>query len=460
MKRWIAVILVIAALVAAWLIYTTQRDAAVTVAQGVTTAPAERADIDAIISATGSLMPERSLSLAFGTGGRVAEVLAAEGDIVTEGQALARLDTTDLELSLKQAQASLAVSEANLARASKAPTAEELASAEAAVAAAEAALARLSQGPTDIDVQLAELAVEQAKNSLYGAQGNRDALAGNPAAGGGSLATAQAQVLNAEIGVTVAELNRQKLTLPPDASTVRNAEAQLAQARSSLARLKALPSPEDVRVAEAQVQQAQVSVSLAENRLKDATLTAPFSGRLATLNVHVNDTVSPATPAGTLVDVSRFHLEVAIDETEIARIAVGQPAKVTLDAFPDAPVAGTVSRIDLLGTSAQGIVDYTVTIALEETSLELRPLMTAAIEVLVETRTSVIVVPNRALRRDSDGKYVEVVRGGALMRVGVETGISNDENTEIVSGLSEGEAVVINRPREGLLSASPFGGMR
>ena len=82
-------ILVIAGLVAAWLIYTTQRDAAVTVAQGVTTAPAERADIDAIISATGSLMPERSLSLAFGTGGRVAEVLAAEGDMVTEGQTLA-----------------------------------------------------------------------------------------------------------------------------------------------------------------------------------------------------------------------------------------------------------------------------------------------------------------------------------------------------------------------------------
>ncbi|HUT20529.1 MAG TPA: efflux RND transporter periplasmic adaptor subunit [Anaerolineae bacterium] len=431
-----------------------------TVAEGITTAPAERADIASFVTATGSLMPERSQALTFGIGGRVDEVLVTESQQIEEGQVLARLDTTDFDLSLKQAQASLAVSEANLARASKAATASELASAEAAVLAAEAALARMNQGPSDLDLQLAELSIAQAKNTLYGAQGNRDALAGNPAAGGGSQASAEAQVLNAEVGVTVAELNREKLLRPPDASTIRNAESQLAQAQANLARIKALPSPEDIRVAEAQVRQAQVSVAQAENRLQDTLVTAPFSGQVAALNLHVNDVVSPNTSVGTLVDVSRFHLDVAIDETEIADVSVGQIARLTLDAFPDAPIQGTVSRIDLLGSSTQGIAKYTVTIALEpsELEMELRPLMTAAIDILVEMRADVVVIPNRALRRDPDGMYVETVRAGALVRVGVEMGISNDDNTEILSGLEPGEQVVISRPREGLLALSPFGG--
>ncbi len=458
MKRWWIPILVIALVAGGWWAYSNLRGGQPAVAEGITTAPVVQADIDALISATGSLMPERSQALVFDTAGRVTEVLVNEGDQVQAGQVLARLDTADLTLSLQQAQAALAVSQANLARATTPPTDAELASAAASVTAAETALERLKAGPSEIDLQLAEMSISQAKNSLYGAQGNRDALAGNPAAGGGSLATAEAQVLNAEIGVKVAELNRDKLLLPPDASSLRSAEAQIAQARANLARLRALPSAEDVRVAEAQVAQSQVSVTLAQNRLADAELKAPHVGEIAALSLHTNDTASPGMSVGSLIDASRFHLDVAIDETEIAKVVVGQPARLTLDSYPGTPVTGTVSAIDLVGSNALGIVNYTVTIAIEPTSLELKPLMTAAIDILVDTRTNALVVPNRALLRDSRGKYVEVVRAGVVERVAVETGISNDENTEILSGLAAGDEVVITRPREGLLSMSPLGG--
>lgn len=458
MKRFLGIALVIVVVVGVWLVYTNTREVAAGLPEGIATAPVQRASIDAVVSATGNLTPERSQALAFGASGRVAEVLVAEGQSVEAGQPLARLDTVDLELSLEQSKASLAVSEANLVRARQAPSEEELASAQAAVTAAEAALAGLRQGPSDIDRRLADLNVDQAKNSLYGAQGNRDAIAGNPAAGGGSLATAEAQVLNAELAVTIAELNREQLLRGADASAIRNAESQLAQARANLARLLGLPSEEDIRVAEAQLQQAQVNVSLAERRLADAVLVAPFAGEVGSLTVHAGDSVTPATPIATLVDTGAYHLEMSIDETEIGRIAVGQEAAVILDAYPDAPLTGAVSRIDLLGSNAQGIVNYTVTIGLGPTELDLKPLMTAAIDLVVERKEDVIVVPNRALLRDAQGRYVEVLKDGALARVDVTTGISNDTYTEVLSGLEPGQDVVVARPRDGLLSGVGLGG--
>ena len=103
-------------------------------------------------------------------------------------------------------------------------------------------------------------------------------------------------------------------------------------------------------------------------------------------------------------------------------------------------------------------MNYTVTIALGPTDLALRPLMTAAIDLVVERKEDVIVVPNRALLRDAQGKYVEILEDGAIVRVDVTTGISNDVHTEILTGLETGAEVVVTRPRAGLLSGTGFGG--
>lgn len=121
-------------------------------------------------------------------------------------------------MTLKQAQAALNVSEVSLARAKKGPSEEEIAAAEAAIAAARASLADLVRGPDQLDKDLAELQLDQARNTLYGAQGSRDALGGNPMAGGGQRDTAEAQVLNAEVGVRMAEINLAKLDEAPKAS--------------------------------------------------------------------------------------------------------------------------------------------------------------------------------------------------------------------------------------------------
>jgi len=458
MKKWIAIVLVVMVLGMAWVLYSYARGVDAQLPEGIVTEPVSRHDIYAVVTATGSLAPVRTQQLAFSLSGEVVEVLVAEGDVVRAGDVLARLDTTDLELSLRQAEAALAAAEASLERAKRAPLPEEIAAAEAQVCAAQAALDDLLAGPSSVDVRLAELNVDQARNSLYAAQGNRDAVAGSPAATGGAKAQAEAQVLNAEIAVTIAELNRDRLLAGPDASAIAQARAQLKQTESNLARLLNTPSPEDIRVAEAQVAQSRVNVELSRRRLEDALLRAPFDGRVGSWRLKVGDIVNPATPIGTLVDDSSYHVDVGIDETEIAAVRVGQRARIVLDAYPDVEMEAHVSAVDLIGTAAQGIVIYNVRLDLEDADVELKPQMTAAVDIVVAEKTQVVAVPNRALRRDSEGTYVETVVDGQLRRVPVQTGLSSDRYTEILDGIEVGEQVVVVWPRESLLQGGLFGG--
>jgi HlyD family secretion protein len=148
---------------------------------------------------------------------------------------------------------------------------------------------------------------------------------------------------------------------------------------------------------------------------------------------------------------------VSIDETEISNIAEGQKVLVTLDAFPDQQFEGRVGRVALVGTTSQGIANYGVRVDLSPSDLPLRPLMTAAIDIVVNRKDNVIVVPNRALKRDAQGIYVDVLRGGLTQRVYVTTGIANEDLTEILKGLNEGDQVVVAAPRANVFGAGMGG---
>ncbi len=456
-RRIIAIVAVAVIAAGAWFAYDSRREVEAQLPDGATTARVARQDLDAVVTGTGSVTPERSQPLYFGSAGTIAEVYIAEGDLVRKGDILARLDTTDLDLALSQAESALHASEATLLRTQKPPSAEDIAAAQAAVTAAQANVTQLRAGPDSIERQLADLAVQQAKNSLYGAQGNRDATNASPAASGGARASAEAQVLNAEVAVTIAELQREQLLQPLDASALRSAESQVAQAEASLARLLATPADEDVRAAEAQVEQARINVEIAQNRLDDATLLAPFDGQIGAWNVREGDTVAMTSPVGTLLDTTAFHVDLSIDETEISKIVAGQRATLSLDAYPATLIEGTVSQVALLGTSAQGIVTYRVEITLSDMDVEIRPLMTAAVDIVVATKNGALVIPNRALRRDSTGKYVEMLLSGEVSRADVVTGLSNDAVTEIVSGLEEGQEIIVTWPRDSAFGFD-FGG--
>ncbi|OGO05049.1 MAG: hypothetical protein A2Y73_05685 [Chloroflexi bacterium RBG_13_56_8] len=449
-RRIIAIVFVVAIIAGSWFLYSRSRPVEPAAPEGIVTEKVTRGDVDALVRATGNLATESARSLVFSTSGIVSEVLVEEGDQVVAGQVLARLDTEDLELSLKQAQAALDVSEASLARTRKPASEEEIASARAAVEAAQANLDDLQAGASTRDKQLAKLAVDQAKNSLWGAQGSRDAIAGSPLSGGGSKTSAEAQVANAEVQVQIAEINQAKLYEPPKASVVASAQSQIASAQANLARLLSSPAPEDIAIAEAQVAQAKVSVEVAAGRLNDTELKSPASGELVSWDLHVDDPASPATPVGSMVDLSLFHVQVSIDEIEIAQVKEGQTVRITLDAFPDNQLQGTVAKIDPAGQNLQGLVSYAVRIDLDPTELPIRPLMTASIDIVVDHRENVLLVPNQALRRDPQGIYVEILENNTPTRVSVTSGVADEEHTEILTGLEEGQEIIVTRPRESL----------
>ena len=459
MKRFLAIAMVAVVVAGSWLLYAREVESVTPEhPEGYRTEPVTRGSLEAIVGSTGSLAAERSQSLVFATGGRVVEVLVNEGDTVAEDQVLARLDDSDVILSLKQAEAALHISEAQLAKVETKATAEDIEAARAAIGSAKASLADLLVGPSERERRIARLSIDQARNSLWGAQANRDAVKGSRISSGGQKDQAEAQVLNAEVGVLVAEIQHDQLLEPPKASAVSSAESQIAQAEANLARLLSTPSQEDVALAMAQVEQARVNVEIARDRLQDLTLTSPFSGQLSSWDPQVGDLISPGVPVGTLLDISAFHIEVTIDETEIAKLKVGQSATVELDAFAGETCDGVVSRLELVGNNAQGIVTYGVRVDLQKSDRELKPLMTAVVDIIVDRREDVLVVPNRALRRDRDGKYVEILRLGIPTRVAVETGVSDVDFSEVVSGLEEGQQVVVARPRENMFAGGPFGG--
>jgi len=449
MRRAVLVIFILAVVigVSIWGYGAFSREKAAKLPEGIETGKVMRGDITALVSATGSIAPEARTSVVFRASGEVREVLVERGDQVKKGQVLARLDGRALEIAVAQAELALRISELQLARLATDPSEEDLAAALASLASAEENLNVLLEGPTERDVELAKLRVDQAMNSLWSAQANRDSTAGSPMSSAGAIASAEGGVANAEIAVRLAEIQYAQTLEGASEQAIKAAETQLAQARASLSKLREGPSAEDLEMSRLQVEQSRLSLESALLRLEDATVIAPFDAVVVDVGLREREMASPSGPAIVLVDVSRFHTDVFIDELDIGRIEVGQEVSLELDAFPDEELKGEISHIDAIGTASQGLVTYKVTIDLGSPSLPIKPDMTAGVKIVVARKENVLLVPRQAVRRDAEGKYVEMLEGVELRRVSVQVGLSDEGYTEIVSGLKEGEEIVVRKPR-------------
>ena len=489
LKRWLWILLVVAvAAVAIWyFVLRPPQDTGTPVDGQISMGAVVRGPFEATVSATGSVRAERTQRLGFRASGTVVEILVDELDTVSAGDVLARLDPVDVRLSLAQAEAALAIAEAQLARTVKEASESELAMIDAALAAAESGVltaqagvdaARANQqrvlsGPTADEIAIASKRVEESKNALWGAQAQRDAICGRVGLGvsQADCDQAEANVNRSEISVEIAQLQLEQMREGvSDAdraaaqAQVNQALGQLSSARAQLQRAQAEAelsrqgaSAEEIAVAQAQVDQAQVGVDIAQRRLDDLDLRAPADGVVASLNLLIGDTAAAGSPVMTLIDAADYHVVMSIDETDIGQVAVGQEARVVLDAYPKAPMIGTVSRIGAVGNNVQGIVVFDVRVDLEPGELELRPFMTAAVDVIVMRTEDALLVPVRAVRRDAGGRYVEKLVNGQLVRVPIEIGASNGEYSIVQDGLAEGDEVVVGRPSGPLFEFS-FGG--
>jgi HlyD family secretion protein len=411
-------------------------------AEGIQTVVVERTTLRASVDATGSIVPETRLELSFKSAGRVAEIMVEEGDQVKAGEALAKLETDDLEQALVQAQASLAISEAQLAQTEEGASAEDLASARAALESALADYEEVKVGPSQEDITVAKADMEKARIALEKAQADYDKISWQAGIG----ATAQASALQqASVDYERARAQYELTVDRPTDSELKQAEAQIAQARATLADLEEKPTPEELTIATAQVTQARSTLTQAQLNLDEATLVAPFTATVADVNIEVGQIVNSGTPVIVLTDPTSYYVDLYIDETEIGQVQVGQPVVITPDAFPNEEIEGEVTAIKSIGTVSGGIVTYEVRVEIVPTEVPIRPDMTASATVVVEEKENVLLIPNRAIRREGDVMYVEVLDpsgGTEVRRVAIATGASNDAMTEVTAGLEEGDVVV------------------
>lgn len=393
------------------------------------TAEVYRGDLMVSVSVSGNLEMPHKTDLSFGTTGMVAEVLVDEGDSVVKGQTLARLDARSLGLSVETAEARCETAQARY----------EMAQVEYEIA--ENRLMRTIYphytNTYATDLPGTWLALSESQDDLQEAQRLLEQ---------GKAEEAQALLELVESSLTKAQekLHSRRWHLP---LSVKEIELQTDQAKTALG------------VAKLDLVMAKLELDRAKIELDKAIITATFDGIAAEVMINEGQqlsTMSYANPAICLIDPSEIEMSGMIDEIDISRVQLGQEADIILDALPGREVKGRVTFISQAGTVQAGVVSYKTTVTLENPDEELRDGMSATAEIIIDRRSNVLLIPNRAIQGSWENPWVEVLIDEETEQRQVTLGLSDGINTEVLSGLGKGEQVVL--PPVSQIPFMPFGG--
>lgn len=192
------------------------------------------------------------------------------------------------------------------------------------------------------------------------------------------------------------------------------------------------------------VNQAETAVQNAQTALADDTITAPFNGIIGNMSVSIGDYVTPSTNIATIFTSDKY-VAISLNEVDVAKVKVGQDATVTFDALPGVTLDGKVSQINPVGSVSQGVVTYEVDISLNSGTgfSQIKPGMSANVNITIEDKKNVLLVPSGAVNTARNQSFVRVLENGAPVTKDVTVGSTNDTMTEITSGLSEGDEVIV-----------------
>jgi len=221
--------------------------------------------------------------------------------------------------------------------------------------------------------------------------------------------------------------------------------------------------PYSIRSEELSLEQKENDLSDAKEKLADYYIRAPFDGVIAEINVEKGDSISSATALATLITNQKI-AEISLNEVDVAKVKVGQKATLTFDALEDVSITGKVLSIDTVGTVSQGVVSYGVKISLDTQNETVKPGMSVTADIITDSKQDVLIVPNNAVKSQGNSQYVEIIEnpseetkqklsanntsGISLSTTPktqtVEIGLSNDTYTEITSGLTEGDIIIVS----------------
>lgn len=445
------------------------------------------------VEAVGRVRAEQEMTLSFGAGGVVTEVLARENATVQAGETLVRMDTSEAELALERARAALAVAQAEAFLVQRGPTDAELAAAEAALMSAKAtyedvsagpssaayasamaslrsaetSYSELVKGPEDDELKVLEANLARTKVALDAAQGDYDRFAwregfdASPQAAALQIATIDYEQALAQYNLASADASPERL----DAAKARIAEAearvdalqsgldaqvssaaaQVARAESELAALRDLPSEQSVAIAAARVAQAQTSVAEAERQIALCEMVSPVRGRIVGVRANRGMVAAPGSPAVVLLPDEPLRVDLLINEADIVRVSVGDGARVLSDTSKETLAWGEITAVGLVPRMVYGTSNYSVQVTLSSVAEGVLPGM--AVRVLIDTGEI-----ERAVRLDRgdlmwrSGAWQALrVEAGVAQAIAVEVGPAIGGDLVVLSGLGDGDRL-LTRP--------------
>lgn len=365
-----------------------------------------RGDLLITVSGSGTLEAERSLDITSKVSGTVTYVVE-EGKRVREGEVLVKIDPIDYQNTYKQALIAYKNYENSYEQ------------------------AKLSY----------EIQKRQLEKNLKDAQISRD--------------NAYIEYQNAKDNLErIKELFKKGFASQSDLDTAEfnfeRAKNSLAQAEANLrlvkenydSQLKNLQK--DLEASKLSLEKAKIDLSNAKRNLDNTIIKAPFSGIVSNVNIVRGQNISSSLVLMTLLDTKNMELYLEVDETDIGKVSVGLPVRITLDAFPDEEFEGKVIRISPTATIVNNIPIFKVRIRIPNEDLRLKVGMSADGDIILLERKNVLLVPLKAVQRTERRSYVEVARpNGERELVRVTLGEDDGTNVIVESGLKEGDIVVI-----------------
>jgi len=356
-------------------------------------AKVEKGDLAKSVVATGKVTPITKVEVKSKASGIVKKLLVDYGDRVKKGQLLAQLDKIEIEAQVEQSKAALEAAQANL-KSSQADFERAKVDAE---------------GP---DVPLLKRAYDRAENMA------KDGVVSTSA-----LEDAQK---NYEMSLNKQNVSKAQVTV---------LKAKIAQSQANVA-------------------QDQANLKQLEEQLSYTDIISPIDGIVLSRDVQMGDAVSSilvlgssATLVMTLGDTSEVYVKGKVDESDIGKVYLGQRARIKVESFKDKTFDGKVTKISPMGVEKDNVTTFEVRVSIQNPGGELKAEMTANAEIILEEHKNVLQIPEGAILYDKDKKAsVEIPdpKGkDGKNKLAVNIGISNGAKTEVLSGLKEGDQVVL-----------------
>lgn len=489
--KWLVPVLCVAVAGGVFLLRPQQAKPA-SVDASYTEAAPERRDVTNTLSGTGTLNPANTYTVKSLVEGKVLTGTIEEGDIVEESNVLYTIDSSDAstnfekaEIAMQQAQRSydkvvdrqhVRAEVAGVVSSLKVTKGDEVTSGQEVAVIRDSSRMLLTLEFPAADAanfsvgQSAAVTLdgtfEQLDGTVTSVSGTDALSAGNlltrtvtiTVKNAGGLTTAQAATASingvSSIGSATFAYQAERTLTAQAAGTVTSINVQEGSEVAKddiILGLSGDDLTESIQSASESLRSAEISMQNLQDAMNNYTITAPISGTIIEKDAKVGDAVKAGDTLCIVYDLSYLEMSINVDELQISSISVGQKVQITADAVPDKTYVGTVTRVSMKGTSNGGTTTYPVTIRIDDTD-GLRPGMNANAEIVVAEANNALVVPNAAVVR---GSYVLVTKDSpsaanadtameapeGFVYVPVKTGVSDDDYTQIVSGIQEGDTI-------------------